>query len=614
MVANYLLNFFQHWGQIDSLLASAAIWIGFFGIGYFFLGQNKHYEFAPFYGWAIINFVFTVLGIYTSISFYLIAVCIGSVCVFALLVIFMRQNRMFPLGTTRMLLLFAPLLLLVSAMIGSQWDEFSDWLITPRLLLETNALPSSYNVSRSGSLAAYPYGWHYISYLASLLAGRFLENASALVNVFMLLTFSFLSIRLIKAGLKRDGDTSMPGWGLCAIAGLTTTLLNTTFVQKVALTSYADVATAVLAGLGSVMGWYMLGSLAEKNRASTLQRALQVGLLMMLLVNLKQSTVVLAALVIAGIVLAGLRDPKINFRALLSTVPVMIIPSIFIFVLWRYYVNAELTSQEMNMAAFANWHVEAIPQIVLKMLEVLSKKGAYLLMLILVVAFGIKAMLRYKTPFDRLAIIAATVFLGHNAFLIFAYVSTFSKYDALRAASFWRYNMQLGMIGVAFTTYGLSVLWHKYGNTQSWAKKAKWLPVCIIILAPFIFANKLRFDRHPPVPYFRSVAADLSKILVRGNSLQVLDPNGSGESGVITRYELGGKIEVFKGFMSAFHKWDKQQLQALLYNQKLTHLLIHTINPVLIDVVSIQMKENHSYLLKADENGKWFTIKIWKQL
>jgi hypothetical protein len=291
----------------------------------------------------------------------------------------------------------------------------------------------------------------------------------------------------------------------------------------------------------------------------------------------------------------------------------MIIPSIFIFVLWRYYVTTELTAREMNIATFANWNIEAIPQILLKMLEVLSKKGAYLLMLILIVAFGLKAMLKYRTPFDRLAIIAATIFLGHNAFLFFAYVSTFSKYDALRAASFWRYNMQLGMTGVAFTTYGLGVLWQKYGNTQSWAKTIVWLPVCLMILAPLIFANKLRFDRHPPVPYFRSVAADLSKILVKGNSLQVLDPNGSGESGVITRYELGGRIGVFKGFMSAFHKWDKQQLQALVFDQKLTHLLIHTLNPVLIDVVPIQMEENHSYLLKAGEKGEWFIIKIWKQ-
>ncbi|MBT4934864.1 MAG: hypothetical protein HOL66_09780 [Rhodospirillaceae bacterium] len=46
-------------------------------------------------------------------------------------------------------------------------------------------------------------------------------------------------------------------------------------------------------------------------------------------------------------------------------------------------------------------------------------------------------MINFRTPFDRLAIIVAAVFLGHNLFLLFAYVSTFGKFDALRAASYW---------------------------------------------------------------------------------------------------------------------------------------------------------------------------------
>jgi hypothetical protein len=612
-MSDYLLNFFQHWGQIDSFLASAAVWVGFFSIGHFFLGHSKHYEFAPFYGWAIVNLIFTVLGVCTSIPFSLIAEVIWYASVFALIVILIRKQRLFPSGSVRMLLLFAPLLVLVSAMVGSQWDEFSDWLITPRLLIETSSFPTSADAQRSGSLAAYPYGWHYISFLASLLAGRFLENAGALVNVFMLLTFSFLSIRLIRAGLAHTKDTLTPGWILCAIAGLSTTLLNTTFVQKVTITSYADFATAVIAGLGTIVGWYMLAALVEKDHKSVLHSSVQVGLLMMLLVNLKQSTIVLAVLVIFGIFLAGLRDPKINLRALLGTLPAMVIPSIMIFVLWRYYVVTELTAREMNMASFTRWNIEIIPQILLKMLEVLTKKGAYLFMFIIIIAFGAKAILRCRTPFDRLAIIAATVFLGHNAFLFFAYISTFSKYDALRAASYWRYNMQLGMIGVAFSTYGLGVLWQKYGILQLWVKKVAWLPVCVMILSPFVFANKLRFDRHPPVPYFRNVAIDLSKILVKGNRLQVLDPKGSGESGVITRYELGQKVGIFKGFMSAFYKWDKKKLQALVYDQKLTHLLIHTLNPVLIDVLPVKMEENNSYLLKADDMGRWNIIKTWKR-
>ena len=563
-MTDYFANFVQHSGQIDSFLASAVLWIGFFAIGSFFLGRDKLYEMAPFYGWAVINFFLTVLGVFTSIPFHVIALGIGITATVALIVVLRRKERLFPAGALKVALMAAPLLLLVSAMVGSQWDEFSDWLISPRLMLETGSFPTSADVHRSGTLAAYPFGWHYISYLASLMAGRFLENAGALVNVFMLLTFGFVSIRLIRTGLGREQDNSTPGWVLCAIGGLSTTLLNTTFVQKVALTSYADVATATVTGLGVVVGWYMLGALAEGRRKDALLNALQVGLLMMLLVNLKQSTVVMFVIVVGAILLAGLRDPKVRFRDLLAALPGMVVPGILIFVVWRYYIGQEMPAREMSMTPFSQWLFEYIPQILWKMLTVLSKKGAYLFLLVLIIGFGLRAMVKYRTPFDRFAIIAGAVFLGHNAFLFFAYISTFGKFDALRAASYWRYNMQLGMIGVAFTAYGLSILWRTHVEGRTWPKKVMWVPVVLMIVAPFVFADRLRFDRHPPVPHYRVVAKDLKSMLVMGNRLSVLDPQGSGESGVITRYELGGQ-DIYKSYLSAFQKVNKDQLRKHIF-------------------------------------------------
>ncbi|MBC8270119.1 MAG: hypothetical protein H8E36_15360 [Rhodospirillaceae bacterium] len=612
-MADYISNFIQHSGQIDSFLASAILWIFFFAIGSFFLGKGKLYEVAPFYGWAVVNLVLTVLGVFTPISFAYLAMGTGGMAVIALIVALRREEPLFPKGMLKVALLAAPLLLLVSAMVGSQWDEFSDWLITPRLMLETGAFPNSTNYHRSGTLAAYPFGWHYVSYLASLIAGRFLENAGALVNVFMLLTFSFISIRLIRTGLGREQDISTPGWTLCALGGLSTTLLNTTFVQKVALTSYADVATSTVTGLAVVIGWYMLGALADGKRNEALQNALQIGLLLMLLVNLKQSTVVMFVIVVCAIVLAGLRDPKIRFKDLIAMLPRMTIPAIFIFLVWRYYIGQELPAKEMQVTAYSDWLFEYIPQILLKMLTVLSKKGAYLFLLVVIVGFGIKAIINYRTPFDRIAIIAGGIFLAHNAFLFVAYVTTFGKFDALRAASFWRYNMQLGMIGVAFTAYGLAILWRKYVEGRQWPKNVSWLPVTLMLLAPFVFANKLRFDRFPPVPHFRTVGVELKDLLVPGNTLYVLDPQGSGESGVITRYELGGQ-GIYKSYLSAYQHVDEDNFRSNLSKANFSHLLIHSLNPVLLKVLSVDMDKNHSYLLEADGKGGWRIIKIWEKL
>jgi hypothetical protein len=612
-MSDYFLNFIQHWGQIDSFFSAAALWIGLSVIGSFFLGQKKIFELAPFYGWAAVNFIYTILGVFTQISFAVIAVSIGCVCIIALISMFKRKQQILPAGTLKLAILFLPLLVLVSAMSGSQWDEFSDWLISPRLLLETNSFPTHTNAHRAGSLTAYPYGWHYISYLASLLAGRFLENTGALINIFMLMTFGLVTLRLIQTGFEDDQEISSPGWSLCAVAGLSTTLLNTTFAQKVALTSYADIATATITGLCTIVGWYMLGALADGKRKEAVHNAFQIGLLLMLLVNLKQSTVVMAVLVIGAFSLAALRDPKISLRDFLSLVPLMVIPGIIIFGVWRYYVYNELAAREMNMSEMANWHIEFIPQILQRMLLVLSKKGAYLLMFIVIIYFAIKALIRYKTQFDRYAIIAGSLFLGHNLFLFFAYLSTFTQFDALRAASYWRYNMQLGMVGVAFTIFGCAILWNKYIRNKAWTKQIAWVPILLLVIGPFFFAKKLRFDRQQPVPYYRSVGADIKNMLAAGDSLFVLDPVGSGESGMVTRYELGGKVDIWKGYLAAYNPWVNKDLYTAVYNNNYTHLLVHSTNTVLLEVIPVSMDKNRSYMLKIDNTGTWKAIKSWQK-
>ena len=92
-----------------------------------------------------------------------------------------------------------------------------------------------------------------------------------------------------------------------------------------------------------------------------------------------------------------------------------------------------------------------------------------------------------------------------------------------------------------------------------------------------------------------------------------MDPNGSGESAMITRYELGQNIEIYKGFNSAFSNWEKKRLQVIIYDKNLTHLLIHTLNPMLIDLLPVKMERNHSYLLQADDKRGWTIIKTWKR-
>ena len=592
----YFENFIQHSGQIDSFLAATTVWIAFAAIGSLFLGRDKIIEAVPLYGWAVVSFALTALGVLKFIPFSTLGAAAGLAAVASGVIAYRRQQPILPTGTLRMVLMAAPLLLLVSAMVGSQWDEFSDWLMTPRQLLNTDAFPNADTVHLSGVLAAYPFGWHYVTFLSSLLAGRLVENAGAITNLFILLTFGLLAVRLIRTGLGRGDYASPPGWQLVALGGLLATLLNTTFAQKVALTSYADIATAAAAAMGAVIGWYMLDALAKKKRDEVRHLALQFGLLMMLLVNLKQSTVALAAIVIGAVMLAGLVDPKIRFRQLIATLPRIVIPSIIIFALWRYYILMELPSREISIRPVSEWLITDIPQILWNMLVVLSKKGAYLVLMVIASGFAIRGLFRMRTSFDRLAVIVGSAFLVHNAFLLFVYVSTFGKADALRVASLWRYNMQLGLLGVVFTAYGLSIAWKKYGRDRFEIRKVAWLPIVLMLAAPFIFANKLRFDRHPPLPHYRAVAASMNDLLSDGDRLTVADPLGSGESGEIARFEMGG-IGIYRSYHAFYQKMTPEGWRKIFSGDVYSHALIHSTSPDLEQAVGMKLQQSRSYLV-----------------
>ena len=611
-IIEYLGNFIGHSGQIIALASVALMWLGLTALGAYVGGPKCLRAASPFFGWAIVSSIFTLGGVFTPISFTAIGLTLAALAIPAGFLAYRRDGLLVPPGTKRVITLALPLLVLVSGMVGSQWDEFSNWLSTPRLLLEIHAFPTHENAHQGGNLIANPFGWHYINYMASSIGGQFIENAGALTNVLILITYSFVSIQLIRTGMGHEHDNSTPSWKLCAIGLLSTTLLSTTFAQKVVLTSYVDISTAALTGLAAVIGWYMLGALSDGKRKESLQLALQFGLLIALLVNLKQSTVAMAVIITGALFLAGLRDPKVKILDLISLLPRMVIPALIVYLTWRYYVLQELPGKEMHILPYSSWAIEYIPQILQKMLVVLSKKGAYFLLLLLVIGFGVRGMAFYRTPFDRFAVIAAAIFLGHNAFLLFSYVAAFGKNDALKVSSYWRYNMQLGMVGVAFGAYGAGILWQKYMRQLQWPNNISWLPVVLIILAPFIFANKLRFDRLQPVSHYRAVAKDLKGLLTKGNTLSVIDPQGSGESAIIARYELGGD-EIYRGYLSVFHPLKKEEFRSSLNNQDYSHLLVHSQRSEWQDVLSVKMDDSHSYLLEAKRNGGWRIIKNWEK-
>jgi len=571
----YFGYFFEGPIQIQSFLAVLAVWVGLGALGSLFGGRERFREVDPIIGWAVVSLVMTIGGVFIAVPFTHSALACTALAVFAGRFVWRREGYFLSAEFFILLMLFGPLLVLVSAMRGSQWDEFSTWLVIPDFLIESDAFPNRDDKFPGQVLVAYPFSWHFITYLASRLSGVFLENAGALFNVFLLVGFAMLVIRLILQGAERVELAGRVPWSLIALAGLLVSLANPTFAQKVVLTAYADTASAVTTAVAAVLGWFMIEALAEDDKSRAQGFAWQMGAVFLVLVNLKQATLVLLLLVIGATFLVALRDPRVRILDFVKLLPMILVPPLVIYLAWRYHVDLELASRELSIRPYESWSIHLIPKILGAMLTVLAKKGLYLAMVAAVVFLGIRGFLRSRTAFDRFAALIAAIVIGYNAFLLFVYVAVFGETDPPRVYSYWRYNMHLGMLVVGFIAYGGAILWRTRLAGRFSINRVAWLPVALILAAPLVFAHKIRFDTSPMIHHYQAVGAAVAEKVAGADGLYVVDPAGSGESGVITGYELARRARLI-GYMSAFNQQKARTVQATVMNPEVTLIVIHS--------------------------------------
>jgi len=611
-MAAYIHHFIENTGQFLVLASVGTVWLGFTALGAVGGGQHRLREFDPLVGWAWVGLFFTVSGVFLEIPFTYLAAVAAAGAVAAGVIFWRRDGAVFAPGFGKLLMLAVPLLILVSAMRASQWDEFSDWLIIPQYLLAADAFPSRDNPFPNAVFTGYPYSWHFVTYLASRLAGRLLENAGALTNVLLLLMFGLVVVRLIAKGLGRDEIGAAPGWTLVALGGLAATLVNPTFAQKIVLTSYAETSSAVATGAAVVLSWLIVEALADERRDEARHLAWQMGAVLALLINLKQATMVLVVLSVLATLFVVLRERRVSIADFLRLLPRIIGPALVVYLVWRYHVNSELAARELSLQPFDKWLIALIPQIVWNMVVVLSKKGFYLALVVIIAGFGIRGFIRSATPLDRFAAIAAMVVLGYNAFLLLAYVASFGKFDALRVASYWRYNMHLGAVVVAFSAYGAAVLWrHRIADKWTWGR-LKWLPIALMVAAPFVFAKKLRFDQAPMTVHFRDIGAELSDLVSPGDSYFVADPKGSGESAVIMSFEIGSKA-TRNGFVSAFFADRLKPLKDKVNEPNTNVVIVFSAIDGFSGILGQELTPRHTYLLRREAAGPWQVVKTWPQ-
>lgn len=439
------------------------------------------------------------------------------------------------------LLMALPLLLLLSDRRGSEWDEFSHWLHAFRYVQTNHAVPGGpWAPVMDTCCAAYPYGWPMVGLAAMTLSG-FSEAVPALLNVLLLALFA-----MVLAGLARDGAERRPTLPVAAVVLLAATVASPTFVHKLAFSGYADVATAFLAAALALLGEKVAGGGERNSRA---RWALGFGLAGAALMGVKPGNAALFGCIFGGSILLALR--REGWRGLLQVHwLIMVAPPALASGLWRWHVEHYLAGREMVILPRNQWHVAQIPQILLAMLDVASNKGGHFGLGAVMVALGIRGFLRDRSRLDRLCAMAGMAFLGYNLFLLVTYVVVFGDYESKHVASYWRYNTHLGLVimlpAAMLAGKGLARVAH--------LAPVRWLGRLAVVLAlagPVLAVRQIRFDHDLTKPFLRQSLHLAGTMIPAGERAVVIDPAGSGLSGVMASYEWSGRVKVHS-FMSAF--------------------------------------------------------------
>lgn len=610
---NFLTTYFSASSeQLIGLVAVLIVGLGFSVVGAAIGGRNRYAPADLLVGWGATALVFTLIGTSTAIAFSWVAAVMAVVAVACGGYVWWRDRRLVPDGTVKIVLMIATLFLLVTAMGPSQWDEYSHWLAAARYLFEIDVFPGIGLPVPLADYPGYPTGQSLIPYLVSKLSNRFVENASPLFHIVVLISLALAAMDVIRRGAGLD-QKAKASWGFCALGFMTVTIFSTAFVQKIIFTAYADFPVSAATAFAGLLGWMILGALEDEEEAKSRTLALQLGFVLIILLNLKPSSLVLEVGVLGGVLIASVRDPNLRLSQFLRLLPQIVIPGVVIYAAWNSYVATHLLREfgSHTVLPFEKWQWEHMSTTLPTMLSIMTKKGFYFGMMFILSGFSLLALFRYKSKFDRFTLIVGCTFVGYNLFLAFAYLAIFTGFTSLHALSYWRYNMHIAHLGVFCAAYGLSVLWqsrsgHKLKAIMPHLAKAG---IAILVLLPLVFAHKIRFDVRAPKQFVNEVGAEMRTMLLKEARVFVFDPLSNGFYGKQLSYLLYDGA-ILTGSVSHFWKPTPKMVLDALNKSRSTHVWIHTQTKKLQGIFGLDLPERHAHLLEQQGVG-WKLIKSW---
>jgi hypothetical protein len=515
LITQYLPHFTDLLGLATTWYVAAILMLA----GAVLVGQRMPPEVQIGAGWGVLCLMLTVWGVLVPLSLALPAAgfAVMAVCTLAL------RGRRPSLGAWktlgRVLLVSLPLWLVMAPIQPSQPDTWLNLLPNSLYLLDWGRLPTAASPPSYSYLPASPYNTQFLSYLGALMWPNYPAPGMSLINVLLLLTIGLLVARALAMPLPTAD--AVPPWGAIAGGVLLVTLLNPGFVPRFHLSAYGETALAVT----SVMAAWLLvaaqGEIAVDRPLSGTVPA--VGLIFAAMVNTKQSGIGLVVASAGAAAFTSWTENARKFPRMLRLVGLALLPSLGLYALWRYQVSVAGVD-ELKPLSFAQWNWAKIPVILMGATAVISAKIVYFGCVgAALVAWPVLLRRQGWTPTTRLLTYHAALLVLYNVFLLCMYIGAFPDEMSVEAHSFFRYNTHLALVLVlALTLAARGLGWHSLVGAR--ARMVGRLALVTALLAPLLFAYRLRFDLDPPQPLVRNLADDLKPYLTDGDRLALLLP------------------------------------------------------------------------------------------
>jgi hypothetical protein len=486
-------------------------------------GNRVAPEFQIAAGWGALCLLLTSWGVFVPVS---LRVPTVAFVILALTIIVLPKRRPSAgawLALGRMLVVSLPIWLVMAPIRPSQPDTFLNLLPNALYLVDYGMLPTAARPPSFSLLPAAPYNTQFLAFLGSLLDADYPSCGMSLVNVMLQLVAALAIARAL--GGTAVSPTRVPSWGPTALGVLLVTLLNPGFVPRIHFAAYGEPALAAVAVLAAWLFVLAQGELVKGNRPGQI---LTLALALTAIANTKQTGIALVASLGGAALISARAEQGVHFAAACRYTMLAVLPALLLFMVWRHHV-AHSGVDELTPLRPADWNWSRLADAAASMLAVVSEKSLYFgCVAASILMLPILLSRQGWTPATRLLILNAALFILHNIFLLAAYVVVFPPEMSSSAHSYFRYNTQLSLVLVlslawAVRDLGAAIWLRERGLRAAWA-----LVLSLTLLAPVVFAKRLRFDLDMPQPLVWDLAKHLADYISDGDRLALLLPGDNG--------------------------------------------------------------------------------------